>query len=73
MPRQGNGQSDNAIEAEHNITHGTGNDNDAPLKRVDKVATPPPEQKGAGIQVHGERDTKSVERPIGSGKGSLEK
>ena len=27
MPREGTGQSDNAIEAEHNIVHGAGDKN----------------------------------------------
>ncbi|KAB2577101.1 putative basic leucine zipper protein [Lasiodiplodia theobromae] len=55
MPRDGSGAGDNAIEAGHNIIHGTGAEPKSDhVDRADKTATPPPGEKGQGIMPHGD-------------------
>ncbi|KAH8879338.1 hypothetical protein GQ53DRAFT_738872 [Thozetella sp. PMI_491] len=51
MPRNGDGSSDNAIEAGHNIIHGNdGKPQSDRVSRADKTAEMPELEKGAGIQ-----------------------
>ncbi|KAH6630549.1 hypothetical protein B0J18DRAFT_421477, partial [Chaetomium sp. MPI-SDFR-AT-0129] len=50
MPRQGNGQGDNAIEAGHNIIHGAGQEKSTHVDRADKTAPLPEPSKGAGLE-----------------------
>ncbi|KAG7291925.1 hypothetical protein NEMBOFW57_001953 [Staphylotrichum longicolle] len=50
MPRQGDGSSDNAIEAGHNIIHGAGQEQSTRVSRADKTAPLPEPSKGAGLE-----------------------
>ncbi|KAK4135838.1 hypothetical protein BT67DRAFT_400199 [Trichocladium antarcticum] len=50
MPRQGDGSSDNATEAGHNIVHGAGKEESTRVARADKTAPMPEPEKGAGLQ-----------------------
>ncbi|KAL2268849.1 hypothetical protein VTJ83DRAFT_3695 [Remersonia thermophila] len=50
MPRQGDGSSDNAIPASHNIIHGAGPAESTRVQRADKTAPMPEASRGAGLQ-----------------------
>ncbi|KAF4306265.1 hypothetical protein SLS57_010696 [Botryosphaeria dothidea] len=54
MPRDGSGHSHNAVEADHHIVHGAGQEQSSHVARADKTATPPVEEKGFGIMEHGQ-------------------
>ncbi|KAL1876407.1 hypothetical protein VTK73DRAFT_9346 [Phialemonium thermophilum] len=50
MPRDGSGHSDNAIEQEHNIIHGAGDEKlSSHVDRADKTAPLPEPSKGSGL------------------------
>ncbi|GAB1311562.1 hypothetical protein MFIFM68171_01772 [Madurella fahalii] len=50
MPRQGDGTSDNAVDAGHNIIHGAGQETTTRVGRADKTAPMPEYEKGAGLE-----------------------
>ncbi|KAK3330666.1 hypothetical protein B0H66DRAFT_598195 [Apodospora peruviana] len=50
MPRNGDGSSDNAIEAGKNIIHGAGEETSTRVSRADKAAPVPEHEKGAGLE-----------------------
>ncbi|KAK0628241.1 hypothetical protein B0T17DRAFT_614192 [Bombardia bombarda] len=50
MPRNGDGSSDNAIEATKNIIHGVSDETSTHVSRADKTAPMPEPEKGAGLE-----------------------
>ncbi|KAK4459152.1 hypothetical protein QBC42DRAFT_11807 [Cladorrhinum samala] len=50
MPRNGDGSSDNAIEAGHNMIKGAGPAESTRVARADKTAPTPEHEKGAGLE-----------------------
>ncbi|KAK5128405.1 hypothetical protein LTR85_003073 [Meristemomyces frigidus] len=78
MPRNGDGSSDNVVEAGENLIHGAGaGENDAPtssgVDRSSKAAPPPSTEKGEALEGMGASGGGASGPTLsGSGKGDKE-